>query len=181
MSYTLKQAADATGKSKSTIFRAIKNHTISGTRDHNGEWLIDPSDLIRIFPLVSKDKPQDAAMTRSETSNEMMVLRREVEVREQQLVAERTERERERGILQETITDLRTRLDLEGEERRKAQTQLTALLTDQRTQAEKAAGASPVLVLPTRSIAWGWWLACAVIVVAAVWWWVLNHPPSSPS
>ncbi len=45
MPYTLKQAAEATGKSKSTIFRAIKNHTISGTRDHNGEWMIDPAKV----------------------------------------------------------------------------------------------------------------------------------------
>ena len=176
MSYTLKQAAEATGKSKSTIFRAIKNHTISGTRDHNGEWLIDPAELHRIFPLASSDAPQDVAVTRDETPNEIMMLRFEVKAKEEQLATEKVERERERGVFRETITDLRTRLDQEGEERRKAHIQLTALLTDQRTQAEKATTAPPVMPPPRR----GWLGVVAVLVMVAAIaggaGWVLNHP-----
>ncbi|MFZ4859917.1 MAG: hypothetical protein ACOYL3_26435 [Desulfuromonadaceae bacterium] len=176
MPYTLKQAAEATGRSKSTIFRAIKNHTISGTKDHNGDWQIDPSELHRIFPPVSgdapNDAPNDAAMMRSETPNEMMVLQREVEVIGEKLAAERAERGRERSTLQETIADLR-----EDRDRWRSQAELsTRLLTDQRTQAEKDAAAPPVPVAPLSRT--GWWLVVAGVVAlaAAVAWWVQTHP-----
>jgi hypothetical protein len=180
MPYTLKQAADATGKSKSTIFRAIKNHTISGTRDHNGEWQIDPAELHRVFDPVPSDAPHEAAMTRCETPNEMMMLQREVEVRDEQLAKERAERERERSVLRETITDLRERLDREGTERRQLHAQFTALLTDQRVQAEKdaAAAAQPEAA---KSGGAGWWLlgglTLAAGVAAAVVWWVQSRQP----
>lgn len=55
MSYTLGMAAKATGKSKTTIQRAISKGTISGNKEKNGRYSIDPSELHRIFPLVSND------------------------------------------------------------------------------------------------------------------------------
>ena len=45
MSYTLAAAATATGLSKTTILKAIKNGTIIGTKDELGEWHVEPADL----------------------------------------------------------------------------------------------------------------------------------------
>jgi DNA-binding protein H-NS len=176
MSYTLKQAAEATGKSKSTIFRAIKNNTISGTRDHNGDWQIDPAELHRVFDAITSDAPQETHLTRGETTNEMMMLQREVEVKEEQLSKERAERERESSVLRETIADLRERLDREGTERRQLHAQFTALLTDQRARAEREPPPASTPAPPTSGR--GWWVigGLAVAVIAAVTWWVLNHP-----
>ena len=55
MKYTLKQAADASGKDKSTIQRAIKSGRISATINDLGNYEIDPSELHRVFePVASK-------------------------------------------------------------------------------------------------------------------------------
>ena len=55
MSYTLGMAAKATGKSKTTIQRAISKGIISGNKGKNGRYSIDPSELHRVFPMVSDD------------------------------------------------------------------------------------------------------------------------------
>jgi predicted site-specific integrase-resolvase len=55
MSYTLGTAAKATGKSKTTIQRAIAKGTISAHKESNGRYSIDPSELHRVFPIVSTD------------------------------------------------------------------------------------------------------------------------------
>lgn len=53
MTYTLGQAATATGKSKSTIQRAIENGKISGSKDNNGHYALDPAELHRVYPPVA--------------------------------------------------------------------------------------------------------------------------------
>jgi len=55
MSYTLGMAAKATGKSKTTIQRAISKGIISGNKERNGRYSIDPSELHRVFPMVPTD------------------------------------------------------------------------------------------------------------------------------
>ena len=55
MSYTLGMAAKATGKSKTTIQRAIAKGSISAHKEKNGRYSIDPSELYRVFPMVSTD------------------------------------------------------------------------------------------------------------------------------
>ena len=53
MSYTLGTAAKATGKSKTTIQRAIAKGLISMEKSKNGRYSIDPSELHRVFPMIS--------------------------------------------------------------------------------------------------------------------------------
>jgi hypothetical protein len=55
MSYTLGAAAKATGKSKTTIQRAVSKGTISASKGKTGRYSIDPSELHRVFPMVSAD------------------------------------------------------------------------------------------------------------------------------
>lgn len=47
---SLSQAAKATGRSKSTIGRAIESGKLSASRNDDGTFSIDPSELFRAFP-----------------------------------------------------------------------------------------------------------------------------------
>jgi hypothetical protein len=50
MSYTLAAAATATGLSKTTILKAIKDGRIVGTKDELGEWYVEPAELDLLDP-----------------------------------------------------------------------------------------------------------------------------------
>jgi hypothetical protein len=120
MSYTLGEAAKASGKSKTTLHRAIKSGKISATKAEDGSYSIDPAELHRVFPSVTGVTPTDPSH-RNETeqqSNTLETLRIQLEMQEK-------ERARERALLQGTIADLR-------EDRDKWRQQATALLEDHR-------------------------------------------------
>ena len=120
MSYTLGDAAKATGKSKTTLHRAIKSGKISANKAVDGSYSIDPAELHRVFPPATVATPV-APLQRNEpeqSGNTLETLRIQLEMLEK-------ERERERALLQETIADLR-------EDRDKWRQQATALLEDHR-------------------------------------------------
>jgi hypothetical protein len=125
MSYTLGQAAKATGRSKPTIQRAIKSGAISAAKSDDGSYEIDPSELHRVFPPVTLTSDAEQAVKQSVPPSDTIALQREIELMRERLADK-----------DDVITDLRTRLDAEAEERRRTQTQLTALLTDQREKPE---------------------------------------------
>ena len=118
MKYSASQAAKATGKAIPTITRAIKSGKISAERIAGGGYLIDPSELHRVFPPITIKGDTTPAMLGNETPNETGVLEAELKGLRERLADS-----------QDTVADLRKRLDQEGEERRR----LTAMLTDQRT------------------------------------------------
>ncbi len=47
---SLREAAEQTQTSKSTIFRAIKAGRLSAGRDNDGNFAIDPAELFRVYP-----------------------------------------------------------------------------------------------------------------------------------
>ena len=49
MVLSLAEAAQQTALNRSTILRAIKSGKISGTRDPNGAWVVEPAELFRVF------------------------------------------------------------------------------------------------------------------------------------
>lgn len=117
MRYTLGEAAKATGKSKTTVQRAIAKGKISAEKRGNG-YSIDPSELHRVFPMqkddtVSRDTDVDTSQPH-ETSDSESVLRIQIESLEALLSRE-----------QEVTSDLR-------EDRDKWRQQATALLGDHR-------------------------------------------------
>jgi hypothetical protein len=122
MSYSLKQAAEATGKTKTTILRAIQTSKISATKDTLGAWQIDPAELHRVYkPVGDADVPQTQ--------------RGAAELYERLLA----EKDRQ-------IASLSEQLEAANEERRTTLRQLTAILTDQRARA-----APGVIVTPPPS------------------------------
>jgi hypothetical protein len=122
MSYTLGQAAKATGMSKSSVLRAIKSNKLSAAKDEaTGAWMIEPPELHRIYPPAFGNRPAQGAG----------------EARLEEL---RDGWNRERAQLEQVIDDLRSRLNAADEERRTTLRQLTALLTDQSQQVPKRKG-----------------------------------------
>jgi predicted nucleic acid-binding Zn-ribbon protein len=130
MSYKgLKQAANAAGVDRSTIYRAIKSGKISAIKDEFGAFDIDPAELHRVFPPVSSDEFHNREKKQNDTGNlssENSVLLNTVEhLRE---LMRQIESERD---------DLRKRLDKTEEERREDKNKFTALLLIHQQPAEQ--------------------------------------------
>lgn len=81
MTYTLGQAAKATGKSKSTISKALKNGIISGEKGPNGAFKIDPSELHRVFPANSMEEQSETTKNAEKERLETAVRIAQLEVR----------------------------------------------------------------------------------------------------
>lgn len=125
MKYTIGTASKATGKSKSTISRDIKNGKISATHKDNGSYEIDPAELHRVYPAISCNSIGNSSLEHFEThgtDNEIRAIKAEADGLREQIELLKNER-----------NDLRRRLDQESEERRK----LTMLLTHQPEQEQK--------------------------------------------
>lgn len=54
MSLSAKEAADMVGMTKAGIIKAIGKGKISGTKDEQGQWRIDPAELTRVYKPVDK-------------------------------------------------------------------------------------------------------------------------------
>lgn len=117
MKLSASQAAKETGKSIPTITRAIKSGKISAEKQENGGYLIEASELFRLF-----DKKQDVSDV---TSN---ILGNETPIETKVLEVKLEAKDKEIALLLSERDDLRRRLDSESEERRK----LTMLLSDMR-------------------------------------------------
>jgi hypothetical protein len=136
--YTLAQAIALTGRSRSTLIRAIRSGKLSAIRDAAGSYQVEPSELYRVFPAGNGGLPPDrgngvprhagiAALTRAidQSPEHFYALLDQAKDYAGRLEAEQAKV----AMLQETVSDLRRRLDAEAEERRR----LTAILADQRT------------------------------------------------
>lgn len=134
MKYTAGQAAKATGVATSTITNALKNGKISGEKDENGAWRIDPSELHRVYPPLAPQglrNPSIERDARPEKDDETEVLRFEVErLREALKGANALDLAKQAQIedLRARLDDAAAKADRDAEERRK----LTAILIDQR-------------------------------------------------
>jgi hypothetical protein len=109
MQFTLQKAAEATGKAKSTIQRAIKTGRLSATLNSKGTYSIDVAELSRVYPLRQpRSKPVSTKQVATdERNNEMELLRVKIELLQMQLEQSK-----------ETTIDLRKRLDASDAERR---------------------------------------------------------------
>jgi hypothetical protein len=136
---TTQQAAELTGKNRTTIWRACKAGRLSAARSEDGDFLIEPVELERVYGSLRAPQPEEPlhgdASQLSATHNEANVLRRENELLREQLrtLAEdkedlRAERDRLLGVLERNTDQIR-------------------LLTDQREERERAAARprSPLL------------------------------------
>ena len=117
---TLGQAAKETGLSKTAISRAVKSGRLSATRNDQGEYQIDPSELFRVYPVTAN---VDSEPERQATQKDNSWLQGQID------------------LLRETVDDLRERLNNTEEARQRAEqaqekaftelSRLTLLLTHQ--------------------------------------------------
>lgn len=136
MILTLRQAAELTGKSKSTLTRAIKSGRLSASRDGEGMYTIDPAELARAYPFVERpDAQHDArygAPRNGETEpDDAAILRLRLSLLVDERDRERTAAEREREQLAAVVADLRERLD-------RAEQRVTALIGDHRSKKKRS-------------------------------------------
>ncbi len=137
--YALKEAAEMTGMSKSTIFKAIKKGTISASKQENGQWMIEPCELHRVYPPLNSNEVNaevNDENTRYDTQESAVNHRGNID----ELVAE----------LRGTVADLRRRLDESETERRVTQEKLTLLLT------HKPQGTEQPVITSKKVNAWVW-------------------------
>jgi len=113
--YTLGEAARASGKSKSTIAKTIKNVRLSAVRSIEGSYQIDPAELHGVYPSTGA---ANGAGARFDTGALDTVAPGEL-AKWRALALDR----------EETIRNLWQRLDAAEAERREVQHKLTALLT----------------------------------------------------
>lgn len=125
-SVSLTKGAELAGVSKGTVSKAIKSGKLSYAEKTANGYLIDTSELFRVFPpkTVSETK-ETGAGSRLETPSgntgnaaNTIALEREIELLREQL------EDRDR-----TVQDLRQRLDKSDEERRAAQERVMGLLS----------------------------------------------------
>jgi excisionase family DNA binding protein len=117
MVYTLGEAAKATGMSKATISKAIKNGRISAAKDETGTFRIDPSELHRVYPPTVSSEQEETPKTtptKADIDGTIRELQARLEAAQERLSDKDT-----------VIADLR-------EDRDRWRQQATALLEDQR-------------------------------------------------
>ena len=100
--FTLGEAARATGKSKSTISKALKSGKLSYRDKTKSGYVIDAVELFRAFP---KNTIRNVEIERLETLEEPL--------------SELARLRAENNLLREQRDDLSRRLDAESEERRR--------------------------------------------------------------
>jgi excisionase family DNA binding protein len=61
MTYSVKQAAEATGKTKPTILRAIQRGRLAATQDSNRRWWIEEDELQRAFRVTARTGTRNGA------------------------------------------------------------------------------------------------------------------------
>lgn len=67
MKLSANEASKRTGKSIPTITRAIKSAKISAEKSDSGGYLIDPSELFRVFPPLTRSNAETLTILDSET------------------------------------------------------------------------------------------------------------------
>ena len=73
MGYTLGIAAKATGKSRTTILRAIEKGKISAKKDEHNQWNIDPAELHRVYPLKQQDNNVGNSSAATAANNDLLL------------------------------------------------------------------------------------------------------------
>ena len=122
MAYTRGEAAKATGKSKATISKAIKNGKISAVKGENGAYKIEPSELFRVYDANSSPEQKETPETpkaNTDKSLDFRLLEAKLEAAEQRLQDK-----------EEQLLDMRDQRD-------RWQHQATALLADMRPKDER--------------------------------------------
>lgn len=109
------QAAKAVGITKQGLMKAIREGRLSASKDANGAYQVDPSELFRVYEPVRPEKPGTEPTTNASGHNRTEMLEREIELLKERL------RDKD-----DVISDIRRRLDNSEEAREKLNAVLVA-------------------------------------------------------
>jgi hypothetical protein len=123
MQYSLLEAAEATGKHKTTIFKAIKSGKLSAEQNVHGEWKIDPAELQRVYDILLKPDEQKTLSNGSETA---------VAYAENALLKEQV------SVLKDEVAKMWQMIEDTQKDRDQWRQQATHLLEDKRQQEQPA-------------------------------------------
>lgn len=119
---SMTKGAELAGVSKGTVSKALKSGRLSYAEKTDNGYLIDTSELFRVFPPKQKETVEESHSDTPDGNRETLInsggLQREIELLREQL------QDRD-GV----VSDLRQRLDKSEEERREAQARVIGLLT----------------------------------------------------
>src|SRR4051812_36933820 len=159
MVYSLREAAAAAGKGKPAILKAIQSGKISAKKDEFGAWQIEPAELHRVYPPVSRETVSEPGSKKPEetigNSKGNRLLEQEIQFLREKLTDLQRTKDDERGNLSERIEELqRDRHDLRDERDRllkviEEQARSMRLLTDTRAE-------TPPPPIPPRRSWWHW-------------------------
>jgi len=129
-SLTVTQAANLTGRNRSTIIRAIEKGHLSAGKHEFGQYLIDPAELERVYSTLRSagarngSEHQDALPSDDARQRELELLREMLEAERTAHERTRVNHDRERHSWDEERTFLRSMLERQAEP--------VKLLTDER-------------------------------------------------
>lgn len=76
MMLPISNAAKRVGLSRVGLMKAIKNGKISGHKDENGRWVVEASELFRVYTPVTEvtlEKPETVTVSNTNNSNELQL------------------------------------------------------------------------------------------------------------
>src|SRR3954453_20470654 len=111
MAYSLREAAAAAGKGKPAILKAIQNGRISAQKDEFGAWQIEPAELHRVYPPVSRETTSEPGSKEPEETsgndNGNRLLGQEIQFLREKLIDLQQQKIDERRNLSERSEELR--------------------------------------------------------------------------
>jgi hypothetical protein len=139
MLLSLGQAAKLTGKSKTTLTRAIQAGRLSATRRDDGSYQIDPAELCRVYdvrPATHGTVARDSLVVHHATPGE-------TPYRDPETAARMAELETELRMLRELLVEVRESRDELRAERDDWRARAERLLTDQRPKGRPTSTSAP--------------------------------------
>jgi len=95
MKFTIGQAAKETGKSKSTISKALKNGLLSGEKNPSGSYEIDAAELFRVFPRKTEEtaeRTEERTNANTEIHLENRALKARIQMQDEVIAALREDK-----------------------------------------------------------------------------------------
>jgi len=146
MKFTLGQAAIKVGRNKSTLSRDIQKGTLSAEKQSNGSYLIDASELFRVYEKRIEDtNPQESIADATGNSNvavDVEVLRMQLKM----VLQSNEDKELQLQDKEKQIDDLR-------QDRDHWRQQATYLLEDKRNVTQENAPEKEVATVASKK----WW------------------------
>lgn len=118
MKLTLLEAANRVGMTKVGLYKAIKKGTISAEKNANGQWMIEPAELFRVYRDVTEVNANklDEVKDRKPLDNgslqpQIDLMREQINDLREQLRQAHTDKEKILKVMEEQISGLKLLAD----------------------------------------------------------------------